>query len=51
LGGCESLIEWRAATDPKIAPTLCRVSIGLEETEDLIADLRQGFLKIQQLTK
>ncbi|KAJ2996559.1 hypothetical protein HDV02_006392 [Globomyces sp. JEL0801] len=49
LGGVESLIEWRAAVDPKIDPRLCRVSIGLEEFVDLQADLRLGFLKVLQL--
>jgi cystathionine gamma-synthase len=51
LGGCESLIEWRAAVDPKISPTLCRVNIGLEAVEDLQSDLRQGFLKVAELAK
>ena len=51
LGGCESLIEWRAAVDPKISPTLCRLNIGLEDVQDLQDDLRQGFLKVQILAK
>ncbi|KAJ3358682.1 hypothetical protein HDU91_005147 [Kappamyces sp. JEL0680] len=51
LGGCESKVEWRAAVDPKISPSLVRVNVGLEDAEDLIADLRQAFLKIKQLAK
>lgn len=43
LGGAESLIEWRYKHDPLTTPTLLRVSVGLEEAEDLIADLEQGL--------
>jgi len=42
LGGVESLIERRAryAGDATIVgPTLCRVSVGIENVEDLWADL------------
>lgn len=39
LGGVESLIEWRAITDPHARKTLLRVSVGIENVEDLIADL------------
>jgi cystathionine gamma-synthase len=49
LGGCESKIEWRAAVDAKISPSLIRVNIGLEDIEDLIQDFRQAFLVIQKL--
>jgi cystathionine gamma-synthase len=38
LGGVESLIEWRAVTDSHARPTLLRVSCGIENVEDLIAD-------------
>ncbi len=43
LGGVESLVEWRHKVDPLTVPTLLRLSIGLEDTEDLIADLEQGL--------
>ncbi|PNP77398.1 hypothetical protein FNYG_09274 [Fusarium nygamai] len=43
LGGVESLIEWRAMTDPKIDKRLLRVSIGVEGLEDLKRDLLQGL--------
>lgn len=43
LGGVESLIEWRAISDARIAKTVLRVSIGLEGWEDLREDLLQGF--------
>lgn len=43
LGGVESLIEWRALSDPTCAPTLLRVSIGVEDVEDLKQDLFQAL--------
>lgn len=43
LGGAESLIEWRAMTDRAVSPTLLRVSVGLENIEDLIADFSQAL--------
>jgi cystathionine beta-lyase/cystathionine gamma-synthase len=43
LGGVESLIEWRAMTDPKIDNRLLRVSVGVEGLEDLKQDLLQGL--------
>ncbi|CAM1506993.1 Fc.00g066340.m01.CDS01 [Cosmosporella sp. VM-42] len=43
LGGVESLIEWRAMTDPNIDKRLLRVSIGVEGLEDLKQDLLQGL--------
>ncbi len=46
LGGVESLIEWRYKLDKEAPPALLRVSVGLEEPEDLIADLAQGLAKV-----
>lgn len=46
LGGVESLIEWRAMSDPFISNKLLRISIGVEDADDLIADLTQA---LQQL--
>lgn len=43
LGGVESLIEWRAMTDPNVDKRLLRVSIGVEGLEDLKQDLLQGL--------
>lgn len=43
LGGVESLIEWRAMSDAEIDPRLLRVSIGLENWEDLKRDFLQAF--------
>lgn len=43
LGGVESLIEWRAMTDPNVDKKLLRVSIGVEGLEDLKQDLLQGL--------
>lgn len=39
LGGVESLIEWRALSDPYARLTLLRVSCGVEDANDLISDL------------
>jgi len=57
LGGVESLIESPAimthASVPKekrdelgISDTLIRISCGIEDTEDLLADIKQAFEKI-----
>ncbi len=46
LGGVESLIEWRRKHDPEAPPTLLRISVGLEDSADLIADLEQGLARV-----
>ncbi|KAG5914887.1 hypothetical protein E4U53_004574, partial [Claviceps sorghi] len=46
LGGVESLIEWRAMTDPLVDPRLMRVSVGVESFEDLKADLEQALASL-----
>ncbi|KAL4892289.1 pyridoxal phosphate-dependent transferase [Aspergillus ambiguus] len=43
LGGVESLIEWRALSDGRVDRKLLRVSVGLENWEDLKNDLLQAF--------
>ena len=46
LGGCESLIEHRASAEGEYSqspPGLLRLSIGLEDADDLIADLQQAL--------
>ena len=43
LGGVESLIEWRALSDSKVDRKLLRISVGLENWEDLKNDLFQAF--------
>ncbi|MGB0497938.1 MAG: trans-sulfuration enzyme family protein [Rubricella sp.] len=46
LGGVESLIEHRIAVEPpesRVAPNLLRLSIGMEDPGDLIADLEQAL--------
>ena len=46
LGGVESLIERRAryAGDAAVVgPTLCRLSVGIENVEDLWADLDEAL--------
>ncbi|CCC70813.1 hypothetical protein NCAS_0F03290 [Naumovozyma castellii] len=47
LGGIESLVEWRAMTDPYIDQTLIRISIGCEDADDLINDLSAALNKLQ----
>lgn len=46
LGGCESLVEHRASiegTQPVSPQGLLRLSIGLEQVDDLLADLDQAL--------
>jgi cystathionine beta-lyase/cystathionine gamma-synthase len=43
LGGVESLIEWRTMTDSTVAKDFMRISIGVENPGDLLADLIQGL--------
>ncbi|MBS0381687.1 MAG: PLP-dependent transferase [Proteobacteria bacterium] len=46
LGGCESLIEHRASSEgahTHSPPGLVRMSIGLEDADDLIEDLQQAL--------
>jgi cystathionine beta-lyase/cystathionine gamma-synthase len=43
LGGVESLIEWRRMSDQTVEPELLRLSIGVENWEDLKADILQGL--------
>jgi cystathionine beta-lyase/cystathionine gamma-synthase len=43
LGGVESSIEWRVMSDPGADRTLMRISVGLEDWEDLRDDLLEGF--------
>jgi cystathionine gamma-synthase len=45
LGGVESLVEHRHTIEPHtgIPPTLIRVSVGIEDPADLIADLTQAL--------
>ena len=42
LGGVESLIEWRAMTDTTVDTRLLRLSVGVEDPDDLLNDLLQG---------
>ena len=43
LGGVESLAEHRVRSDPETDPGLVRLSIGIEDVEDLLADLDQAL--------
>jgi cystathionine gamma-synthase len=46
LGGIESLVEHRASVEPPdspVPPDLLRLSVGIEEVGDLIADLDQAL--------
>ncbi len=42
LGGVESLVDWRRRHDPHAPPGLLRLSVGLEDFDDLSADLEQA---------
>lgn len=49
LGGVESLIEHRASVEgpgSPVPPDLLRVSVGIEEPADLLADLRQALDRV-----
>jgi len=39
VGGVESLAEWRHAADPEAPEGLIRLSLGVEDEADLVADL------------
>jgi cystathionine gamma-synthase len=47
LGGVESLLEWRRKHDPEAPPALLRMSVGLEDFEDLARDLEEGLAKVR----
>jgi cystathionine beta-lyase len=46
LGGVESLIEWRTLSDRMVDRRLLRISVGLENWEDLRADLEGAFAEL-----
>jgi cystathionine gamma-synthase len=49
LGGVESLVEHRASVEgplSQVQPNLLRFSVGIEDVDDLIADLEQAFENI-----
>lgn len=43
LGGVESLVEWRAMSDTEIDTALVRVSVGVENSQDLIDDFTNAL--------
>ncbi len=43
LGGVESLVDWRRRHDPHAPAGLLRISVGLEDLDDLVADLEQAL--------
>ena len=49
LGGVETLIEWRTMTDVNVDRRLLRISVGLENWEDLKGDLVGAFLKLAEM--
>ena len=49
MGGVESLDEHRASVEgplSRVQPNLLRLSVGIEDVEDLIADLEQGLAEL-----
>ncbi|KKK20247.1 hypothetical protein ARAM_003217 [Aspergillus rambellii] len=46
LGGVESLIEWRTMSDTTVDRRLLRISVGLENWEDLRQDLVNAFREL-----
>ncbi|KAM5534316.1 hypothetical protein V8D89_012044 [Ganoderma adspersum] len=51
LGGVESLMEQRVHSDPGADPRLIRISVGVEDLEDLKDDLRRAFQEIVKATR
>ena len=51
LGGVESLIEQRVIASPDTDPRLIRISVGLEDSEDLRNDLLQAMLATLQYVR
>jgi len=49
LGGVESLIDHRIKSDPSADPRLIRLSIGVEDVEDLRLDLRQALQRLHSV--
>ena len=47
LGGVETLIDWRYRYDTTISPSLLRISVGVEEPDDIIEDFRQALKSIK----
>ncbi|KAJ7047467.1 Cys/Met metabolism PLP-dependent enzyme-domain-containing protein [Mycena alexandri] len=48
LGGVESLAEYRYSWDPTSNPRAVRISIGVEDLDDLKADIRQALRHLVQ---
>ncbi|KAJ6599160.1 Cys/Met metabolism PLP-dependent enzyme-domain-containing protein [Mycena vulgaris] len=48
LGGVESLAEYRYSWDPSFDPRAVRISIGVEDLDDLKADIRQALKHLVQ---
>lgn len=46
LGGVESLVEWRALSDAHCDRRLIRISVGVENQEDLWLDLLGGIMEV-----
>ncbi|KAI9168621.1 hypothetical protein H9P43_007994 [Blastocladiella emersonii ATCC 22665] len=51
LGGVETLAEWRFQHDPTMPETLVRVSVGLEDVEDLKADWTRALVAAKQIAE
>ena len=52
FGGVESLVEYRAAVEgPRslVPRDLLRLSIGIEDVDDLIADLEHGLAEVLEI--
>ncbi len=46
LGGVESLVDWRRRQDPESPEALLRLAVGVEDPDDLEADLAQALDKV-----
>ena len=51
LGGVESLMSYRLQSDLKEDPRFIRLSVGVEELEDLKSDLRRGLQQLAHVSE
>ena len=43
LGGVETLVDWRRLYDESISPLDLRLSVGLEDLDDLTSDINNAL--------
>ncbi|KAI9175881.1 hypothetical protein H9P43_006245 [Blastocladiella emersonii ATCC 22665] len=51
LGGVETLVEWRQQCDPSMPDGLVRISVGIEDVEDLKVDWTRALVAAQKVAE